>query len=211
MSGHLALDRDPKLLRSFGISPGHAAGGTKDPCDTEAVNRSLEGSTTPPPGGVEPCGSGDDDGLDVVGGSPMTTTLLLVAVVIVTAMVLDSTNGFHDRHRALRPRARSACHGNSDRRAGHRADHPHAESADAGDGHHVDTAAAMTVNGGVLAGMAAATVPAAKAIVGVSSLGVAAPTWQQRSRTGSALTAINVAGGACPAVFGLIGRDGYQK
>ena len=69
----------------------------------------------------------------------------------------------------------------------------------------------MTVNGGVLAGMAAATVPAAKAIVGVSSLGVAAPTWQQRSRTGSAPTAINVAGGACPAVFGLIGRDGYRK
>jgi len=69
----------------------------------------------------------------------------------------------------------------------------------------------VTVNRGVLAGMAAATVPAAKAIVGVSSLGVAAPTWQQRSRTGSALTAINVAGGACPAVFGLIGRDGYQK
>jgi len=30
----------------------------------------------------------------VVDGSPMATTLLLVAVVIVTAMVLDSTNGF---------------------------------------------------------------------------------------------------------------------
>jgi hypothetical protein len=69
----------------------------------------------------------------------------------------------------------------------------------------------MTVNGGAVAGMAAATVPAAKAIGGVFLLGVAAPTWQQRSRTGSAPTAINVAGGACPAVFGLIGRDGYRK
>ena len=191
MSGHLALDRDPKLLRSFGISPGHAAGGTKDPCDTEAVNRSLEGSTTPLPGGVEPGGSGDDDGLDVVGGSPMTTTLFLVAVVIVTAMVVDSTDGFHSSHRALRPRAGSACDGDSDRSVGNRADHPHAESAAAGDGQHVDTAAAMTVNGGAVAGMAAATVPAAKAIVGVFSLGVA--------------------GGACPAVFRLIGRDGYRK
>ena len=211
MSGHLALDRGPKLLRSFGISPGHAAGGTKDPCDTEAVNRSLEGSTTPPPGGVEPCGSGDDDGLDVVGGSPMTTTLLLVAVVIVTAMVADSTNGFHSSYRPLRPRARSAGHGDSDRRVGNRAEHPHAESAAAADGHHVDPAAALTVNGGAVAGMAAATVPAAKAIGGVFLLGVAAPTWQQRSRTGSAPTAINVAGDACPAVFGLIGRDGYRK
>jgi len=122
----------------------------------------------------------------------MTTTVFRVAVVIVTAMVLGSTNGFHDSHRALRPRASCACHRDSDRRVCSRADHPRAESA-AGDGHH------------------AATVPAAMEIVGVFSLGVAAPTWQQRSRTGSAPTAVHVAGGACPAVFGLIGRDGYQK
>jgi len=116
----------------------------------------------------------------VVDGSPMATTLLLVAVVIVTAMVLDSTNGFMTVTARFGP-----------------APAPPAMA----------TATAAPAIAPIILTLRAGTFLRRQG----DRRGVAAPTWRQRSRTGSAPTAINVAGSACPAVFALIGRDGYPR
>ncbi|HEY5113895.1 MAG TPA: hypothetical protein VIJ00_00070 [Nakamurella sp.] len=62
----------------------------------------------------------------------------------------------------------------------------------------------MTINWGALGLVAAVTLAATLAIVGLFSLGVAALTSAQRARVGPAGTVTTVAGYACLAISALI-------
>lgn len=66
----------------------------------------------------------------------------------------------------------------------------------------------MTINWGALGLVAAATIIAAIAIVGIFSLGVAALTHGQRAHGGSPTRAATLAGYSCLAISGLIAMYG---